>query len=523
MARIERALVSVSDKTGVVEFAKGLSALGIEILSTGGTARALREGGVEVVDVSAFTESPEIMDGRVKTLHPRVHGGILMRDTEADLAQLESIGGKPIGLVAVNLYPFEATVARGASHEETIENIDIGGPSMVRSAAKNQARVTIVSDPSDYEEVLAAVKESGETTLELRERLAAKAFAQTAAYDGAIAAYLTSRGPFAKDGEKAKFPGALSLHLEKAYDVRYGENPHQDGAFYVERGAAAGSLAKAESLGAGGKELSFNNLVDVDAALDAVREYEHPAAVVVKHTNPCGVAENPDSLEQAYRVARAADSTSAFGGIVALNRPVDLATADAVAETFIECVIAPSFEDDALARLRKKKKLRILATGEWLGPDFHERHLKRIGGGLVIQDRDATRKNEVREGKVVTKRAPTDEEFAALDFAWKVCKHVKSNAIILAKPGRTTGVGAGQMARVVSVEIAAKKAGDDAKGSVLASDAFFPFADGIEAAVAAGATAVVQPGGSVRDEEVIAAADAAGLAMVFTGIRHFRH
>ena len=519
MAKIEKALISVSDKTGIVDFAKGLAAAGVQILSTGGTSKALRDAGIPVTDVSEYTESPEVMDGRVKTLHPRVHGGILMRDLDSDRAELASLGGAPIGLVCVNLYPFEATVAKGAPHDEIIENIDIGGPSMVRSAAKNHARVTIVTDPSDYGAVLEQVRASGDTTKELRAKLAAKAFSHTAAYDGAIAGYLTS---LKDDGGRAEFPGFLALTFEKAYDVRYGENPHQKGAFYVERNAKPGTLARAESLGMGAKELSFNNLVDVEAALDAVREYDRPAAVVVKHTNPCGVAEH-DVLEQAYRISREADSLSAFGGIVALNRACDLATAKALSETFLECIVAPSFDADALEVLRQKKALRILSTGAWLGPDFAEWQYKRVGGGLLVQDRDSTRQNEVRNGKVVTKRQPTAEELLALDFAWKVCKHVKSNAIILAKPGRTVGVGAGQMSRVVSVEIAAKKAGAEAQGSVLASDAFFPFADGVEAAVGAGATAIVQPGGSVRDEEVIAAADKAGVAMIFTGVRHFRH
>ena len=516
MTQIQRALISVSDKTGVVELARGLSEAGAEILSTGGTARALREGGVPVVDVSEYTESPEIMDGRVKTLHPRVHGGILMRESDADQDALTSIGGKPIDLVVVNLYPFEQTVARGASHDETIENVDIGGPSMVRSAAKNQARVTVVTDPSDYDEVLAAVKSGDGPNASLRARLAAKAFAQTAAYDGAIAAYLTSQS------SESKFPGALTLSFTKAYDVRYGENPHQEGAFYVERNAPAGSLARAESLGAGGKKLSFNNLVDVDATVEAVREFEQPAAVVVKHTNPCGVA-TASTLEEAYRVAREADAQSAFGGIVALNRTVDRATADAVAETFIECIIAPGFEPAALERLKRKKNLRILATGEWLPADYAALQLKRVGGGLVVQDRDATGPDEVAEGKVVTKRQPTDDEMRALDFAWRVCKHVKSNAIVFAKPDRTVGVGAGQMARVTAVGIAAQKAGELSKGAVMASDAFFPFPDGIEAAAAVGIVAVVQPGGSKGDDKVIAAADAADMAMVFTGVRHFRH
>jgi len=516
MAQIRRALISVSDKTGVVDFAKGLSEAGVEILSTGGTARSLREGGVPVVDVSDYTESPEIMDGRVKTLHPRVHGGILMREAKEDRAALEGIGGKPIDLVCVNLYPFEQTVARGASHEETIENIDIGGPSMVRSAAKNQSRVVVVTEPGDYEEVLSAVTAEEGPSAELRARLAAKAFAHTAAYDGAIAAYLTSRDP------GSKFPGALTLSFLKAYDVRYGENPHQQGAFYVERGAPAGSLARAESLGAGGKELSFNNLVDVDATIEAVREFEQPAAVVVKHTNPCGVGR-AESLEQAYRIAREADAQSAFGGIVALNREVDSATADAIAETFIECVIAPAFAPPALERLRKKKNLRILSTGPSLPADYAALQLKRVGGGLVVQDRDATGPGEVRAGKVVTKRAPSDDEFQALDFAWRVCKHVKSNAIVFAKPDRTVGVGAGQMARVTAVDLAARKAGELSRGAVMASDAFFPFPDGIEAAASVGITAVVQPGGSKGDDKVIAAADEANLAMVFTGVRHFRH
>jgi len=516
MTQIKRALISVSDKTGVVKFAKGLSDAGVEILSTGGTARALREGGVPVVDVSEYTESPEIMDGRVKTLHPRVHGGILMRDTEDDRSALGGIGGKPIDLVCVNLYPFEQTVAQGASHKETIENIDIGGPSMVRSAAKNQARVVVVTEPGDYDDVLRALRSGDGPSAALRARLAAKAFAQTAAYDGAIAAYLTSQDT------DSKFPGALTLSFTKAYDVRYGENPHQQGAFYVERNAPTGSLALAESLGAGGKELSFNNLVDVDATIEAVREFDQPAAVVVKHTNPCGVAR-ATTLEQAYRIAREADAQSAFGGIVALNRKVDQDTANAIAETFIECVIAPGFAPDALERLRKKKNLRILATGEWLSADYNALQFKRVGGGLVMQDRDATGPSEVRAGKVVTQRAPTDEEFQALDFAWRVCKHVKSNAIVFAKPDRTVGVGAGQMARVTAVGIAAQKASELSRGAVMASDAFFPFPDGIEAAAQAGITAVVQPGGSKGDDAVIAAADAAGLAMVFTGVRHFRH
>jgi phosphoribosylaminoimidazolecarboxamide formyltransferase/IMP cyclohydrolase len=517
MAAIKRALVSVSDKRNVVDFAKALSKAGVEILSTGGTAKTLRDAGVPVVDVSEYTNSPEVMDGRVKTLHPRVHGGLLMRDTPSDRKELESLGGKSIDLVVVNLYPFEATVARGAAYDEVIENIDIGGPSMLRSAAKNHARVTVVVDPEDYAQIAAGLPEA--PTLDARKAFAAKAFTHTAAYDGAIAGYLTSSK---EDGSRDPFPGTLSLQFQKAYGLRYGENPHQSGAFYVERNAPAGSLAKAESVGAGGKELSFNNLVDCEAALDAVREFEEPAAVVVKHTNPCGVAQGT-ALAEAYRVAREADSLSAFGGIVALNRAVDQATAKVLAETFLECVVAPSFDADALDVLRAKKNLRLLATGAWLGADHKELTWKRVGGGLVVQDRDACAAAEVKAARVVTKRAPTAEELASLDFAWRVCKHVKSNAIVFAKGQRTVGVGAGQMSRVVSVEIASKKAGDEARGAVAASDAFFPFPDGVEAAAAAGITAVIQPGGSVKDEDVIAAADRAGMAMLLTGVRHFRH
>jgi phosphoribosylaminoimidazolecarboxamide formyltransferase/IMP cyclohydrolase len=511
---IRTAILSVSDKTGLVPLARRLAGRGVSILSSGGTAKALEAEGVKVRTVESYTGSPEVMDGRVKTLHPRVHGGILSRG-EVDARDLERIGGAPIDLVVVNLYPFERTVAEGAERERVIENIDIGGPSMVRSAAKNHARVTVVCDPADYDRVLAAIEADGDVPAALRAELAAKAFAHTAAYDAAIAAYLS------RDADGA-FPRYLTLPFERAYGLRYGENPHQSGAFYVERGALAGSLALADSLGAGGKELSFNNLVDVDAALDCVRELERPGAVVVKHANPCGVAV-ADTLEAAYRTAREADAVSAYGGIVALNRGVDEATARALAETFIECVIAPGFDDAALALLRAKKNLRILQTGAWLEASHAALQYKRVGGGIVAQTRDATGAKEVSGARVVSKRPPTAEESLALEFAWKVCKHVRSNAIVLAKNGRTVGVGAGQMSRVVSVEIACKKAGEEAKGAVLASDAFFPFPDGVEAAIAKGVTAFAQPGGSVRDPEVIAAADAAGCAMVFTGVRHFRH
>jgi phosphoribosylaminoimidazolecarboxamide formyltransferase/IMP cyclohydrolase len=523
---VRRALVSVSDKSGLVPFARALAARGVELLSTGGTQRALAEAGVPVVGVEEYTGSPEVMDGRVKTLHPRVHGGILMRGAvdDADLARL---GGKPIDLVVVNLYPFEQTVARpGAGHAEIVENIDIGGPSMVRSAAKNHARVTVLCDPADYDAVLAELEAKGEVSATTRRRLAAKAFAHTAAYDGAIAAYLSSideaADPAAEHPARERYPRFLTQAFERAYPLRYGENPHQTGAFYRERGAPAGSLAVAESVGAGGKELSFNNLVDVDAALEAVREHAAPAAVVVKHTNPCGVAIG-DDLASAYRAAREADPVSAFGGIVALNRAVDVDTARVLVETFLECVVAPSFAPGALEVLHTKKNLRLLSTGAWLAADHPALTWKRVGGGIVVQDRDASAVGEVAAARVVTKRAPTPAELEALDLAWRVGKHVKSNAIVLAKGRATTGVGAGQMSRVESVRIACGKAGDAARGSVLASDAFFPFPDGVEVAAERGVTAVAQPGGSVKDADVIAAADRAGLAMVFTGVRHFRH
>ncbi|MEO8876014.1 MAG: bifunctional phosphoribosylaminoimidazolecarboxamide formyltransferase/IMP cyclohydrolase [Polyangiaceae bacterium] len=525
------ALVSVSDKTNLIPFARALVAKGIALLSSGGTAKALAAEGIPVETVEAYTGSPEVMDGRVKTLHPRVHGGILSRG-EKDQKDLERLGAKPIDLVIVNLYPFEKVASNAASsHADIVENIDIGGPSMVRSAAKNHARVTVVCDPADYDAVLAEIQATDEVKQETRSLLAAKAFAHTAAYDAAISGYLSGKGAGHADDEKAKlsrelFPQYLTLPFERAYPFRYGENPHQSGAFYIEKNAPAGSLARAESLGAGGKELSFNNLVDVDAALDAVREFDRHAAVVVKHTNPCGVA-TATTLAEAYKTAREADALSAFGGIVALNREVDEATAKLLIETFLECVVAPSYAPAALEILRGKKNLRVLATGAWLAADHPSLQYKRVGGGLAAQTRDATGRSEATNGKVVTKRAPSAEELQALEFSWRVCKHVKSNAIVLShahgEDAVTVGIGAGQMSRVVSVQIACEKAGAKAKGSALASDAFFPFPDGIEAAAKAGVTAIAQPGGSVKDPDVIAAADSLGLAMVMTGFRHFRH
>jgi phosphoribosylaminoimidazolecarboxamide formyltransferase/IMP cyclohydrolase len=474
---IRTALVSVTDKSGLPAFARDLAARGVVILSSGGTAKALAAEGVPVQTVEDYTGSPEVMDGRVKTLHPRVHGGILSRGDQ-DAGDLARLGAREIELVVVNLYPFEKVAARpGSSHADIIENIDIGGPSMVRSAAKNHARVTIVCDPGDYARVLEEIARLGDTTPETRAELAAKAFAHTAAYDAAISGYLSSREP---DGTRTRFPRYLTLPFERAYPLRYGENPHQGGAFYVDRDAQPGTIARAESLGAGGKELSFNNLVDVDAAFEAVREFERPAAVVVKHTNPCGVAVAAH-LADAYRMAREADALSAFGGIVALNGEVDETTARVLAETFVECIVAPCFSAPALEILRAKKNLRLLATGSVQATQA-TRTSKPISGGLVVQDRDATAPGEVMRGRVATKRAPTAAELQSLEFAWRVCKHVKSNAIVLATGEVTVGVGAGQMSRVISVQIACEKAGEKSRGSVLASDAYFPFSDGIEEA-----------------------------------------
>lgn len=519
---IRSAILSVSDKTGLMAFANALAQKGVTLISTGGTYSTLKAGGVPVESVESYTGSPEVMSGRVKTLHPRVHGGILARDGLDD-GELERLGGRPIDLVVVNLYPFEQTLEKpGASFDTLIENIDIGGPSMLRSAAKNHDRVTVVCDPADYRLVLDELARDGDLGRATRERLAAKAFAHTAAYDAAISGWLSARS------EADGYPRYLTVTLEKAYSLRYGENPHQSGAFYRERNAPPGSLGCAESLGSGAKELSFNNLVDVDAALDAVREFENPAAVVVKHTNPCGVATAP-MLADAYRAAREADAMSAFGGIVALNREVDDTTAEILAETFLECIIAPGFSPGALDRLRSKAALRLIATGEWLGASHVARQFKRVGGGFVIQDRDRTGPGEVEEGRVVTRRPPTQAELSSLAFAWAVCKHVKSNAIVLATPGRspgvyeTIGIGGGQTARVTAVQVACEKAGDRAKGAVLASDAFFPFPDGVQSAARAGVAAIAQPGGSKKDDDVIAAADEAGVAMIFTGVRHFRH
>jgi phosphoribosylaminoimidazolecarboxamide formyltransferase/IMP cyclohydrolase len=532
--RIRRALLSVSDKRGLVELARTLADLGVEILSTGGTAAALEAAGVSVVQVSTHTGAPEILDGRVKTLHPRIHGGLLGRPTPDHEAEMAAHAIPPIDLVVVNLYPFEATIAKAdASLATAIENIDIGGPSMLRSAAKNHERVTVVVDPADYPAIIAALRADGGLDRRRRLALAQKAFAHTAAYDGAIAAYLSALPEDAAEAPDAvptrrALPDTLTVQWARRYGLRYGENPHQEAAFYADArsplATALGSrptIAGAEVLG--GKQLSYNNLLDLDAALGLVLELAGPAAVIVKHNNPCGVAAHAE-LTQAYARARAADPTSAFGGIVAVNREVDLALAQLLAETFLECVIAPGYSEEARAALAGKKNLRLCAaTGDW-APQAGARSwsIRTITGGALVQSVD-TGMVGAAAARVVTKRAPSAAELAELDFAWRVAKHVKSNAIVFTRDGATVGIGAGQMSRVDSVKIAERKAQSPVKGCAVASDAFFPFRDGVDVLAEAGATAVIQPGGSVRDEEVIAAADEHGLAMVFTGMRHFRH
>jgi phosphoribosylaminoimidazolecarboxamide formyltransferase/IMP cyclohydrolase len=525
--RISRALLSVSDKTGLAELGRALARHGVELVSTGGTARALREAGLAVRDVSDLTGFPEMMDGRVKTLHPKVHGGLLaVRDDPEHAAAMAAHGIGAIDLVVVNLYPFAQTVARGAARGDIIENIDIGGPSMVRSAAKNHAFVAIVTDPGDYAELIAALDANGgATTLDLRRRLAAKAYAATAAYDAAIASWFA----FADQGQM--FPDVLPLTMGRGAELRYGENPHQKAALYLPAGPHGRGIGQAEQVQ--GKALSYNNYNDADAALELVGELRDsgPACVIVKHANPCGVALG-GSVAQAYEAAFACDTVSAFGGIIAVNAPIDAAAAAAMTQIFTEVVIAPDADEEAQELFARKKNLRLLLTGPLADPARPGLVLKSIAGGWLVQSRDNGRIS-AGDLKVVTRRAPTERELADCLFAWTVAKHVKSNAIVYAKDGATAGIGAGQMNRLESARIAAWKARDAADragwaeprtiGSAVASDAFFPFADGLLAAAEAGATAAIQPGGSIRDEEVVAAADEAGLAMVFTGMRHFRH
>jgi phosphoribosylaminoimidazolecarboxamide formyltransferase / IMP cyclohydrolase len=520
---VERALISVFDKTGIVDFAKRLASLKIEILSTGGTAKLLRENGVAVRDVSDFTGWPEMLGGRVKTLHPKVHGGLLLRREHAeDQKQSKEHGIAPIDLVVVNLYPFEATAAKSAlTAEELIENIDIGGPTMLRSAAKNFESVTVVCDPADFERVAKEIESAGNTTLATRLELARKVFATTSRYDGMITMELerlTANGHVALQS-KTTLPERVHLALRRQQELRYGENPHQAAALYVPAGRAPEGLAAAKQLQ--GKELSYNNFVDLEAARSLAAEFQNPAVVIIKHNNPCGTAEQP-SLRDAYLKALACDPISAFGGVLAFNREVDASTAEEVAKLFVECIAAPGFAYRAKEIFAAKKNLRLLELPPG-GLDLErELQLKRILGGMLVQQLDCGELND-SEVRTVTKRVPTAEEMHTMRFAWKVAKHVKSNAIVFAKDGATVGVGAGQMSRVDSVKIAVMKAQSPLAGTVVASDAFFPFSDGVEEAAKAGATAVIQPGGSVRDPDVIAAADRLGLAMVFTGMRHFLH
>ncbi len=520
MNKIKRVVISVSDKEGISNFAKGLKEFDVEILSTGGTAKQLRDAGVKVMDISEYTGSPEILDGRVKTLHPKIYGGVLaLRDNDAHLQQMAENNLEPIDMIVVNLYPFEEVIKKeDVDFKEAIENIDIGGPTMLRAAAKNYQYVTIVTHPEDYKELLKELKKNkGSISPETNFKLAVKAFSYVSRYDAAISNFL---GAIDQNGEKTKFPPSLTIHMDKKMKLRYGENPHQEGSFYVQSGFEEPCISNSIQLQ--GKELSLNNIYDTDAALEAVKDFSETACVVVKHNNPCGVATD-ESVVNAFLKAKACDPVSSFGGIVAFNREVDEAVASEIAAMFLEVVIAPGFSEKALEVLSSKKNLRVMKTPELplksnAGLDF-----KKVIGGALIQDRDTGIDKDFDNMKVLTKRKPTDEELSALKFGWKVCKHVKSNAIVFAREGQTVGIGAGQMSRVDSVKIATIKAELPTKGAVLASDAFFPFRDGIDEAVKAGITAIVQPGGSIRDQDIIDACDEHGIAMVFTGFRHFKH
>ena len=518
MAKITRALISVSYKRGIIEFSKVLANYGVEILSTGGTAKLLREAGLTVKDVSDFTGFPEMLDGRVKTLHPKVHGGLLgMRSNPEHVAKMKEHGIENIDMVVVNLYPFEATIAKeGCRLEDAIENIDIGGPTMLRSAAKNYPDVTVLVDSHDYATVLDEMRDNdGAVSAATNFGLAVKVFQHTAAYDGAISNYLGAR----LTGEVQEYPPTYTLQVKKAQDLRYGENPHQTAAFYVESGISEPCVSNAHQLQ--GKELSFNNIIDLDAAIETVKEFEQSAAVIIKHTNPCGAAL-ADSPLTAYLKARECDPVSAFGGIVGFNRNVDADTARELTSTFLEAVIAPGYTDEALDIFTAKKNVRVMQVpllDSYVAKGYD---LKRVTGGLMVQARDLGMINAL-DCRVVTERTPSPAEYEALDFAWRVCKHVKSNAIVFTNRDQTVGIGAGQMSRVDSSKIAVQKALLPTQGTVLASDAFFPFRDGVDAAAEAGVIAIIQPGGSVRDEEVIKAANEHGIAMIFTNMRHFRH
>ena len=517
-SKFQRAILSVTDKTGLVEFARKLSALGIELISTGGTAKLLRDSGVTVKDISELTGFPEMLDGRVKTLHPKVHGGILHRRGDPKhVAAVAEHGIAPIDMVVVNLYAFEKTAAKpGVAFEELIENIDIGGPSMIRSAAKNFHDVAIVTSPSDYESIADELqREGGALSLATKWHLAQKAFATTAAYDSAIASTLEriSADSLRLQPDAGTFPQTLRFTFQKTLDLRYGENPHQTAAMYSD----GSDVGVANALQLQGKELSYNNIVDLQAAWDLAQEFDEPVVAIIKHTNPCGTATG-ETLAEAYKRALECDPVSAFGGVIGVNRPIDAEAAEEMHKLFLEVIAAPSFDEAAKAKFVTKKNLRLVevtpADQKWV--------LKNVSGGLLVQDADH-RPLQPDDLKVVTHRPPTPEETRALLFAWKVCKHVKSNAIVYARDGQTVGVGAGQMSRVDSAKLGAMKAQLPLKGTVAASDAFFPFPDGVEEIAKAGATAIIQPGGSQRDPEVIAAADRLGLAMLFTGVRHFRH
>ncbi|MFI5305203.1 MAG: bifunctional phosphoribosylaminoimidazolecarboxamide formyltransferase/IMP cyclohydrolase [Nitrospiria bacterium] len=523
MKKIERALISVSDKSGLIEFCRHLIEFGVEILSTGGTAKFLREHQIAVKDISEFTGFPEILDGRVKTLHPKVHGGLLgKRGLPAHLEEMKKNGIEPIDMVVVNLYPFEATILKAnVTFDDAIENIDIGGPAMLRSAAKNFSDVAVIVNPNDYDSVSNEMRQNrGKLSDPTLFSLAKKVFFHTSRYDAVIAGFLDQQTTPNSSPPEESFPKILTLTYEKVQNLRYGENPHQRGAFYRDNSSQEASIAR--SLLLHGKEMSYNNYLDANSALELVKEYRETTSVIVKHNNPCGVALGRTPLE-AYRRARATDPVSAFGGVIAFNIPVDLETAKEITSTFVEVVIAPSFNEDALFELKRKKDIRILSTGV-LSSSYREKiEFKKITGGLLFQDRDLGTVDNIKKLKIVSKREPTEEEYAAMDFSWKVCKHVKSNAIIFAANGQTIGIGAGQMSRIDSVQLATSKAQISLAGAVMASDAFFPFRDGLDAAFKAGIRAVIQPGGSIKDLEVIGAADEHHMAMIFTGMRHFRH
>lgn len=520
-APIKRAIISVTDKGGIVEFARKLSGFGIQILSTGGTARTLKDAGISVTDVSQYTGFPEMMDGRVKTLHPKVHGGLLgRRDMPEHMRQMAEHGIEPIDMVVINLYQFDRAVARpDCTFEEAIENIDIGGPSMIRSASKNFESVAVVTDPFDYHAIIKEMEESGGAlSRDTKFRLARKAFSATARYDTMISHYLDSIAD--KPEETIHFPEIFTPSFEKVQHLRYGENPHQRGAFYREIGFNGSSVARAKRLQ--GKEMSYNNYLDANSALELVREYDEPTAVIVKHNNPCGVASAED-LNDAYCIARDTDPVSAFGGVIAFNTIVDEYTAAEIAKTFVEVIVAPEFSGEALEIFQKKANVRLLEVGPLTHLADGTMDFKRVTGGLLMQDMDLGISDDIANIRVVSSRHPSEDEMEALQFTWKVCKHVKSNAIVFGRGAETVGIGAGQMSRVDSVRLAVSKSRSAISGCVMASDAFFPFRDAIDEAAKVGITAIIQPGGSIKDEEVIKAIDEYKMAMVFTGVRHFRH